>query len=133
MPAGNYYIGDLCYVMGPQWDEVCNIAFDPESDNGEFQLKNGIRFALYSTKYGDGTYQDQVGNKFPVDAGLIGCILIDDIDDPKAIVTKAFKFTSEFETSEEKGIITFGHVEINTGDEDSEEDTYDPDDDEEYQ
>lgn len=116
MPAGQYYIGDLCYVMHPQWEEVCHLLFG--SDSGEFQLKNGVRFALYNTKYGDGTYKDQLGNEFPVDAGVIGCILVDDIADPEAIVTKAFKFNEPFETSNEGGIITFGHVEINTGEED---------------
>ena len=27
MRSGTYYVGDLCYVMHPQWDEVCDLMF----------------------------------------------------------------------------------------------------------
>jgi hypothetical protein len=27
MPAGRYYIGDLCYVMHDEWDEACALFF----------------------------------------------------------------------------------------------------------
>lgn len=52
--------------------------------DGEFKLKNGVRFATFGTWCGDGTYQDNSGNSYSVDAGLIGCILVSDIKDPKA-------------------------------------------------
>ena len=26
-PAGEYYIGDLCYVMHAEWGEVCDLMF----------------------------------------------------------------------------------------------------------
>ena len=26
-PAGKYYVGDLCYVMHDEWDEVCGLFF----------------------------------------------------------------------------------------------------------
>ena len=84
MPAGKYYVGDLCYVMHECWDEVCGLFFKGRTDmgcnEGEFQLKDGRRFVSYNTRWGDGGYYDQYGNEYGVDAGLIGCILIKDID-----------------------------------------------------
>jgi hypothetical protein len=128
MPAGTYYIGDLCYVMDSEWEEFCEITItDRACADGEFTLKNGRRFATYSTMYGDGTYHSNIGTSHSVDAGLIGCILVDDIEDSSkmkglgAIVT----FDYPFETSESDGIIRFGHVQINTGDYNDDCDEYD--------
>jgi len=85
MRPGRYYVGDLCYVMHPQWREVCDLMFATDSGvlEGEFNLSNGVRFALSSTAYGDGTYYDGEGRKYPVDAGLIGCIRVEDVYDPE--------------------------------------------------
>ena len=128
MPAGTYYIGDLCYVMSPEWDEFCGITIDVTDHTckeGEFTLADGRRFASYSTMYGDGIYTSNIGTGHPVDAGLIGCIRLDDIRDPNmlnsngevlipsntgAVVT----FNASFETSESNGVIRFGHVTIDT-------------------
>lgn len=78
MKAGMYYIGDLCYVLdNKDWDEVCELTIDGHKClSGEFQFKDGRRFAMYNTKFGDGVYQDQFGNRYCVDSGSIGCILI---------------------------------------------------------
>ena len=133
MPAGRYYVGDLCYVMNPQWDEFCNITISGSSvDEGEFQLENGVRFATLCTMYGDGRYYDQVGNQYPVDAGLIGCIRVEDINDPDARLElgAVIEFQNDFEVSADNGLLTFGHIQINTGDEDDEDeddDYYDDD------
>lgn len=84
MRPGTYYVGDLCYVMHPQWKEVCNLMFATKGEGvleGEFNLSNGVRFAIYSTAYGDGTYYDAEGRKYLVDAGSIGCIRVEDIKD----------------------------------------------------
>ena len=32
-PAGEYYIGDLCYVMHAEWGEVCNLMFAAAGDD----------------------------------------------------------------------------------------------------
>jgi hypothetical protein len=125
MQAGDYYIGDLCYVLHEVWDEVCDLMFKDKISfaDGEFTLKDGRRFAIYNTAYGDGTYRDQNRNQYSVDAGSIGCILLSDIDlNAKApwggtndigggnIVT----FTREFDTDYIDGLIRFGHIEIDT-------------------
>ena len=85
MRPGTYYVGDLCYVMHPQWKEVCDLMFATDGNgvlDGEFNLANGVRFAVSSTAYGDGTYFDQQDRQYPVDAGLIGCIRVEDVYDP---------------------------------------------------
>lgn len=85
MRPGRYYVGDLCYVMHPQWKQVCDLMFATDGGvlEGEFNLPNGVRFALSSTAYGDGTYYDGEGRAYPVDAGLIGCIRVEDVYDPE--------------------------------------------------
>lgn len=121
MPAGRYYIGDLCYVMHPEWDEFCELTIKGNQClDGEFTLKDGRRFASFGTAYGDGTYRSNIGTSHSVDAGLIGCIRMEDIRDSQydnieelgAIV----EFDQPFEVSEDQGLIVFGHVQIETAD-----------------
>lgn len=107
MRPGRYYVGDLCYVMHPQWKEVCNLMFACDDNrvlHGEFNLANGVRFSVQSTAYGDGTYYDGEGRGYPVDAGLIGCIRVEDVYDPEwyleGVHTVEFEnpFTVEYDT-----------------------------------
>ena len=130
MPAGKYYVGDLCYVMHDEWDEVCHLMFHGRNDHGcndgEFRLKDGRKFATYGTKFGDGEYGDQLGNRYGVDAGLIGCILLDDIDlksgDNFTTGGAIVEFAAPFYTSGGRdglgrdwdGVIKIGHLEIET-------------------
>lgn len=138
MPAGRYYIGDLCYVMSDVWEEFCNITIKGNSVvDGEFTLPDGRRFATYSTQYGDGLYATNIGTNLSVDAGLIGCILVSDITDPT--VTEAsmkelgtiYEFDTDFVTGGGRGepgwagTIQFGRVIVETGDIDEDEDDYD--------
>lgn len=121
MPAGTYYIGDLCYVMHDVWDEFCNLTIDEHNViDGEFTMKDGRRFATYTTAYGDGEYEVNTGGTVGVDAGLIGCILLDEITDETANPAAdgvIVEFTEPFiTTSFGDGVIKFGHVEINTAD-----------------
>ena len=119
MPAGKYYIGDLCYVMGDEWRQVCSIIIkDNQCLNGEFELDDGRRFAIYSTAYGDGEYYDQYGHTYSVDAGSIGCILMSDIRankyDNLLDLGAILEFTEPFETGSQGGQLQFGHVIIET-------------------
>ena len=111
MRPGKYLVGDLCYVMHPQWTEVCGLMFATDGPvlEGEFNLRNGVRFAVQSTAYGDGTYYDAEGRKYPVDAGIIGCIRREDVADPEAWLEgmNEIEFTSPFTIMYDLGTIAF--------------------------
>lgn len=138
MQAGKYYIGDLCYVMDDkEWDEFCGITIKGnECLDGEFEMKDGRKFATYGTAWGDGLYRSNIGTKHAVDAGLIGCIRVedirakkyDDIEDLGAIVEFKQPFTTEGGRSNRgrdwDGVIRFGNVMIETNP-DYDDDYYD--------
>ena len=117
-PAGTYWIGDLCYVMDAEWDEVCDLTISDDNPcecvEGEFTLKDGRRFAIYNTMYGDGTYPDQYGFKYGVDSGSIGCIRLEDIRGGVSEEGSIVVFSQQFETGEKNGVIRIGHIEIDT-------------------
>ena len=121
MPAGKYYIGDLCYVMADEeWREICNIIIKGEKIvDGEFELPDGRRFAIYSTAWGDGEYHDQYGHTYSVDAGSIGCVRLDDIKyvdnfDQFLDLGAILDFSEPFVTGSQGGQLQFGHVLIET-------------------
>lgn len=133
MPAGNYYVGDLCYVLHDEWDEVCDLFFAGRNDHGcnegEFTLKDGRRFACYNTAFGDGCYTDQFGREYGVDAGCIGCILLSDIDltNPDNFIRggQVLEFPNDFETESHRGDMYFGNVHIDTDGSDWDDTDYD--------
>ena len=125
MPAGRYYIGDLCYVMHDEWDECVNLFFpyvpgQPQQHvEGEFVLKDGRRFASFGTAHGDGTYNSNIGTEHMVDSGSIGCIQIKDIQDSTYDDIERLGAIVEFEQPFEVkkvslGLLRFGHVDIET-------------------
>lgn len=76
-----FYVGDICYVLS---DEVYNGiwgnkghykdgTFDVPCETGRSD-STGRRFTVGSTAYGDGLYLDDEGREFPVDAGNIGLV-----------------------------------------------------------
>lgn len=141
LPAGTYYIGDLCYILQDDfWDDVCELYFDKNPNQTVFEYKLAepylkdrqvIPFAMMRTRWGDGTYPDLNGNWFDVDSGTIGCIEVNDYESLTGSCTldvnSLFTFDKEFEVYYENGYLRFGHIEINTsGDHvyDYEEDDY---------
>ena len=126
MPAGTYYIGDLCYVMDTEWDDVCALTIvDGHCIYGKFTLPDGREFAMFSTKYGDGEYRASNGARLGVDSGSIGCIRLIDtdmdtvqknytqtLDELGTVVTfdKPFSVMGNRNT----GRIRFGHITIRT-------------------
>lgn len=134
MPAGRYYIGDLCYVMNDvEWEEFCSLTIKGnQCIDGEFTMKDGRRFATYSTRWGDGLYQDQHRREYSVDSGSIGCILVADIKAEKyndiEELGNISEFGVEFTTSGGRmnpdwdGVICIGGTKINTDAEYEEED-----------
>ena len=81
MEAGKYYVGDLCYVFDDEdWQDVCELIIKGNDClQGEFNLPDGRRFAIFNTAWGDGEYEDQNGHKYCVDAGSIGCVMLRDV------------------------------------------------------
>ena len=140
MPAGTYYVGDLCYVMHDAWNECCELFFKDRSDHGcnegVFQLKDGRKFANFNTRYGDGGYSSSIDATFYVDSGSIGCIKLEDIRDETYSMSKIkdlgaiVTFEDDFLVSERNGTISFGGLDIYTGhdpnyqDEEEEEEYY---------
>ena len=61
LPAGDYYIGDLCYVV-ENWQEYHKLFFPVEGGEqrvGVFTNSAGVKFANYGTAFGDGIYYDE--------------------------------------------------------------------------
>ena len=120
MPAGEYYIGDLCYVVD-EWDDYCSVIIQYDKClNGEFHMPDGRKFASYGTCWGDGVYEDTSGRQYSVDAGLIGCILVSDITRKDYDIERIKElgaihtFETDFVTGKEGGVIFFGRVQIDT-------------------
>lgn len=130
----DYYIGDLCYVLGDtEWETVCayldgdpddEFCLNPESD------ENPRAFACLPTAYGDGVYFDQDGNEYSVDSGTIGMINVRFITEREKLENAlangwghVHSFNEEIDSSEcvsDGRYLTFGAmsvkgIEIDTG------------------
>ena len=117
-PAGSYWVGDLCYVMHPEWDELCDIMFPgKEYIEGELTVQNK-RIFLASTAWGDGNYADNVGRAYGVDSGNLGIIAVADIAEselPNLIDGHVIEFTEDFIVTAQHGRFNFGNILIDTG------------------
>lgn len=138
LPAGCYWIGDLCYVfpdkgpMGNYWDKIIekNDCFTKgqltEFDEGK------IKIWADDTAFGDGVYPSNINFNFPVDAGLLGIIpeetveylnTIDgDYDNSHLKGLGIFvDFKEDFTIEMSNGRFRFGHVIIETDDDNSDD------------
>lgn len=122
LKAGEYWVGDLCYVMHGEWTEVCGTAF--KDDTPVKFLKNGVPFSIQRTACGDGSYTDNHQNDYCVDSGTLGCIETKNITDhPRndLYLGHVHEFESDFEVKIHNGRIRFGDVVfIDTDSEDDE-------------
>jgi hypothetical protein len=125
MPPGRYYVGDLCYVIEDAWHEVCSLMFAGKGNNeGQFTLKDGRTFVIYGTRYGDGTYESNLGTRHSVDAGVIGAMLESQCDQKYEHIAELGAFidfpqpwTHSGSGGDRRGwdgVIRLGHVEIQT-------------------
>jgi len=130
-PAGEYYIGDLCYVMHAEWNDVCGrfLREKTERVEGAIIIADGRTIFIASTAYGDGQFCDNRFGVYPVDSGTIGVIALKDIsaDDQENITSgTVYTFNSEFNITAENGIFDIGGILIDTKynpyDEEEEED-----------
>lgn len=72
--AGTYFIGDPCYALRDDLYEKWGT--DNNYDDGDYEY-----FAVGSTAYGDGTYEDIYSGKgYGVDAGILGVVNMDYAD-----------------------------------------------------
>lgn len=110
---GEYYVGDLCYVLSAEeWAEVCDL-LDVRGD-GKHVLTSGKQIGILYTAHGDGEYQDQFDNDYGVDSGTIGCVLASDIDVPIDDTMVLIDFQYDFDIGEADGVLSFGHINIET-------------------
>lgn len=68
-----FYIGDICYVLSKDvyngvWGKI------GQYQDGEYITDDGYKFAMASTAYGDGCYDDDGNNVYSVDAGVLGVV-----------------------------------------------------------
>ena len=119
-----YYVGDLCYVMDDAWSEVCGVS-DLDNEDWDNELEDGRKFILFSTTFGDGTYNDLDGNYYSVDSGTIGAVKVDDIRDLEGLAKvkegglgHIHDFPSDFTSYDcnfSDGVINIYNVSIDTG------------------
>lgn len=115
VPKGSYVIGDPCYaVPDKDWDDLllsCNYFQNPIGC-----VRDGMQkfFVLaFSTKWGDGSYHGTDGNVYPVDAGLLGLVpveMLEDLSDHE--VVNFSKNTLCIDDG--SGKLIFGHITIDT-------------------
>lgn len=144
LPPGFYIVGDPCYSAlwrngtggtnkesrHATWIallESADYELDPRILEAKIEKEGTVfSFTAASTAYGDGCYLDQVGRKYPVDAGMIGVTPVP----PEADVTNAdlhpfgthlVEFPEAFRVEYELGVITIGALVINTAEYDEEE------------
>ena len=81
-----FYIGDICYVLGERlyhgvWGDRYGF------NDGTFtDPDTGLQVAVAGTAYGDGTYKGTDGTEYDVDAGDIGLVPLELIEDPEGLV-----------------------------------------------
>lgn len=127
MPAGKYYVGDLCYVMHVEWAEICTvICAEDVPHTWKIELNDGRLIAGSFTQYGDGEYESTLGKTLAVDAGLIGVIRTEDIAPDEVLNLSQgaiYTFDKPFSVSYNEGNIYIGDHIVYTGDmEDDDED-----------
>jgi len=136
MTAGTYFIGDPCYCFSrDSWLKLIDMTgcFD-NGDHVEFnQLGNVVAFGR--TDHGDGTYLDQFGHQYSVDAGLLGAVPInlnEEMYDDLNELGKVFTFEEEWEFDADDGLFNFGgKIIIDTTHEDWDESDWDESEDQE--
>lgn len=123
MPAGKYYVGDPCYACPDErwleWLKAANF-----EDEGRYLAATLDGHALLGigTMYGDGSYLGSDGKDYPVDAGLLGLVPVEVADITGYKDMEIVEFPDDFTcTWDDSGVITLGHIEIDTNPDDPDE------------
>lgn len=115
-PAGNYFIGDLCY-LSTDFIKDWNLFLEHTNYLTNYQGTFDSRYCGGdSTYYGDGTYYDYEGNEYCVDSGSIGIMQIKDSDDQESLknLGRVCFFEKDFQVKFNNGVFKFGNITINT-------------------
>jgi hypothetical protein len=120
LPAGEYYIGDPCYVIeNDRWDEWLELFWDNRPEVFDFDAADQIAF---NTAYGDGAYDCSNGASLPVDAGIIGAIPMSIIKCGRPEVDgTVVTFETAFTCEDRNGLLIFGDLEVDTDPSDNDE------------
>jgi hypothetical protein len=106
--AGEYYIGDLCYVLS---DDHFDDVLDGTGYLGN-KMKESEEFPIFAVNHcDDGKYKDDFGREYSVDSGTIGIVqaeLIDNISVGGHII----EFESDFKVGLENDHFICGHIKI---------------------
>jgi hypothetical protein len=126
VPAGQYVIGDPCYAVPDQYWlpllESCDYFRSPIgwfSRTGYSTDKNYV--LAFGTKWGDGCYLGTDGNEYGVDAGLLGLVPVELVEDLSEHVVVSFS-KDTLCIDDGSGKLKFGHITIDTDPEEEEED-----------
>jgi len=120
-----YYVGDLCYVMTNELEEICDSINGADEDEIVFSLEDGRDYILMNTAFGDGTYNDLNGQPYSVDSGTIGAVLVNNITDTEALnqalsnglghLYQSDKELDHYNCSYDEGTICINQITIDTG------------------
>jgi len=139
MPAGEYIISDLCYVLSDSdYDKALQLTgyfglynrdgtiARKDNQGGTFVLgwdreERKVPFAVWGTLHGDGQYRGTDNNMYSVDAGNIGCIPLalvdsDKLKDGLGEHFHKYTFDKDFTIWSLDGTLVFGDLRIYTGD-----------------
>lgn len=124
LPAGDYYVGDLCYVLGDRggnqdwWSAFVKWMFDGDPSGRQHEgpiVYDGIPLSFHGTRHGDGMFYDQEGRNYPVDAGMIGVVSCEELSPSfKNRLGNIVTFDEPFDTDYQDGVIRIGHLVIDT-------------------
>jgi hypothetical protein len=124
VPAGRYWVGDPCYSvpndLWMDWLEAADYTF-PGREHVLAARINGQIAVGVATKYGDGSYMDEQGREYGVDAGLLGVVPVEVAENNYANDTagRIIEFDREFECYYDDGTVNLGPVRIHTGDDEA--------------
>ena len=148
LPAGRYFVSDPCYGWNDRlydWSEMLTdtgylglfefgkstgltkdyLPKEAQSAMVRFGGGQNCVFAGCSTEYGDGQYDDEDGNSYGVDAGMIGVKheSITDLsgydvykvsEDDYGSLGRFVTFDEPFRVYKEGSVIVIGHIRIDT-------------------
>ena len=78
------------------------------------RLLDGTEVIAFPTAYGDGVYADNLGNRCPVDAGVIGLVPVARAKVKREGLMVKVRFDAPVRCTSEGGRLTFGPCEIDT-------------------